>query len=176
MEACFQVKAVNLSNQQTLPQTVRSKRRRKSRDVLKNAILSAAAAAMTGSNRGDLTLVQIAKTLGISPSTIYEHFANKNALINAVWTRLSAANNGVGTTNQLPEVGRPSSSHKFFASGQLEMLQLSQKSPTIWMRFAKLRAHIGVQMIDSQIASVFALLQMLDGPSRIGEERIRSDW
>lgn len=107
------MKAVNLSNLQPIPQTVRSKRRRKSRDVLKEAILSAAASAMTGSHRGNLTLVQIAKTLEISPSTIYEHFANKDALINAVWTRLSAVSNGVGATNQLPEVKRSSLSHDF---------------------------------------------------------------
>jgi AcrR family transcriptional regulator len=42
----------------------------------------------------NITLVQIAKTLRIAPSTIYEHFQNRDALIGAAIDRLAASGYG----------------------------------------------------------------------------------
>ena len=74
-----------------LPMSVVAKRkRRQPRAVLREAILLAAQSAANRNCNREFSFVQISEILGISPSTIYEHFKNRDALVLAVGHRLTA--------------------------------------------------------------------------------------
>ena len=64
------------------------KRKRQPSQTIEEAILEAAEAAIGVNGESDFTLVRIAKMLEISPSTIYEHFRSKAALMEVVHQRL----------------------------------------------------------------------------------------
>lgn len=68
---------------------IEKRKRRQPRAILEEAILLAAESAASKNCNRDFTLLQISKALGIAPSTIYEHFKNKDELVLAVGHRLS---------------------------------------------------------------------------------------
>ena len=92
------------------------RKRRQSRTVLGEAILLAAESAAKGNCNRDFTIVQISKALGIAPSTIYDHFKNKNELALAVGHKLN------------PDLGRSISTIEIGRSGHMTDLPLGGRT------------------------------------------------
>ena len=63
-------------------------RKRQSAQTVSDAILSAAESVVALNGRYNFTLREVAHLAKISPSSIYDHFRNKGALVAAVRLRL----------------------------------------------------------------------------------------
>ena len=74
------------NQKQSVRYVLPTKRRRRSPQLAEEAILKAAETTALNLD-GRFTLVHVAKVVGISPSSIYEHFGSKAALLAALTER-----------------------------------------------------------------------------------------
>jgi len=135
---------------------------RKKRDTSKkrNAILDAAATVFVQEGYDSASMDRIALLAGASKRTVYNHFASKNILFNAVLERLLEASEGLRAIEYDPDVGLADQLGRF-----VDAKQATVDNPA-WLGLV--RVALAVHMRDTALARE-ALAKYQSGDTALAE-------